>query len=150
MGGAELFESSIGIYLDNGYLLPIRNSAAAKTLSAIKTAKICTDILELEKLVIEKAGNEHAISSIIRIIDGLSQHVGNIEESLCVELDLWNKLESSLSRHQTEWASRLLIKHKGFKIRNLRVARALMKCNEVVNVDIIWTRNVTIRNVTRY
>ena len=61
-GGAKLFESSIGLYLDNGYLLAVRNSTAAKTLSSIKTAKNYTDILELEKLVIENSGNENAIA----------------------------------------------------------------------------------------
>ena len=87
-----------------------------------------TDILELEKLIEEEQGNEHSVASIIRIIDGLSEHVGNIEKSLCVELDLWDRLEASSSKYQTEWASRLLIKHRGFKICGLGTAHALMSC----------------------
>ena len=54
-----------------------------------------------------------------------------------------------MSIHQTKWALRLLIKHKVYKTRSLGAARALMECEQVMNVDIIWTRNVTISNVTR-
>ena len=79
-GGSKWLKILIGLYLDSGYLLTVRNSTAAKTLTSIKTAKNYTDILELEKLVVEQQGNEHAIASMIRIIDGLSLHAANIEK----------------------------------------------------------------------
>ena len=125
-GGSKLLESSLGLYLDSGYLLTISKSTAANTLNTIKTSKNYTDILELEKLIVEEQGNKHSVASIIRIIDGLSEHVGNIEKSLCVELDLWDRLEASLSKYQTEWASRLLIRHRGFKIHSLGASANVM------------------------
>ena len=39
-GGAKLFESSIGMYLDSEYLLTIRNNSATKTLTALRQQKI--------------------------------------------------------------------------------------------------------------
>ena len=92
-------------------------------------------------MIVDKGGNEHSVASIIRIIDGLSEHVGKLEKSLCVSLDLWDRLEASLARYQTEWASRLLIRHRGYKLRSLG-------CAEVKDVDIIWSRTVEIDNVT--
>ena len=79
-------------------------------------------------MIVEKNGNEHSMASIIRTIDGLSEHVGKLEKSLCVSLDLWDRFEASLAKYQTEWASRLLIRHPGFKLRSLDSALGLMKC----------------------
>ena len=104
--------------------------------------------MDLEKFIVEKGGNEHSFASIIRIIDGLSEHVGKLEKSLCVSLDLWDRLEASLAKYQTEWASRLLIRHRGYKLRSLGSAQELMACEQVKDVEIIWTRAVEIENVT--
>ena len=80
-------------------------------MNKIKTSKNYTAILDLEKLIVDRSGNDYSAASIIRIIDGLSEHVGKLEKSLCVSLDLWDRFEASLAKYQTEWASRLLIKY---------------------------------------
>ena len=99
-------------------------------------------------MIIARSGNEHNSAAMIRIIDGLSQHVGRLEKSLCVSLDLWDRFEASLAKHQTEWASRLLIKFPGYKLRSLGSAIGLMSCRRVREVEIIWTRVVDIDNKT--
>ena len=141
-------QSDLGLYLDSGYVISRGNKTAETTLNEIKTSKNYTAILDLEKLIIEKNGNEHSFASIIRIIDGLSEHVGKLEKSLCVSLDLWDRFEASLAKYQTEWASRLLIRHPGYKLRSLGSALGLMQCERVEGVEIIWTRAVDINNVT--
>ena len=117
-GGSKLMQSDLGLYLDSGYVISLGSKTTETTLNEIKTSKNCTAILDLEKLIVERAGNEHSFASIIRIIDGLSDHVGKLEKSLCVSLDLWDRFEASLAKYQTEWASRLLIRHCGYKLRS--------------------------------
>ena len=80
----------------------------------------------------------------------MSVHVGKLEKSLCVSLDLWDRLEASLAKYQTEWASRLLIRHRGYKLHFLGSAQGLMACEQVKDVEIIWSRAVEIDNVTTY
>ena len=80
--------SDLGLYLDSGYVISRGNKTAETTLNEIKTSKNYTAILDLEKLIVERAGNEHSFASIIRIIDGLLDHVGKLEKSICVSLDL--------------------------------------------------------------
>ena len=55
-------QSSLGLYLDSGYLLSFGNKTAEKTLNAIKTSKNYTAILDLEKLIVDKGGNEHSVA----------------------------------------------------------------------------------------
>ena len=69
-GGSKLMQSDLGLYLDSGYVISRGNKTAETTLNEIKTSKNYTAILDLEKLIIEKNGNEHSFASIIRIIDG--------------------------------------------------------------------------------
>ena len=141
-------QTNLGIYLDSGYVISRGYITAETTLNKIKTSKNYTAILDLEKLIVGRSGNEHSAASIIQIIDGLSEHVGKLEKSLCVSLDLWDRFEASLAKYQTEWASRLLIKYPGFKLCSLGSALGLMRCQQVEGVEIIWTRDVEINNVT--
>ena len=53
-----------------------------------------------------------------------------------------------MAKYQTERASRLLIRHRGYKLRSLGSALGLMSCERVEGVEIIWTRAVEIDNVT--
>ena len=136
-GGSKLMQSDLGLYLDSGYLISLGNKTAKTTLNDIKTSKNYTAILDLDKLIIERGGNEHNFALIIRIIDRLSEHVGKLEKSLCVSLDLWDRLEASLAKYQTIWASRLLIRHRGYKLRSLESVQGLMACEQVKGVEII-------------
>ena len=68
-GGSKLMQTDLGMYLDSGYVISCGNITAETTLNKIKTSKNYTAILDLEKLIVGRSGNEHSAASIIRIID---------------------------------------------------------------------------------
>ena len=57
--GSQLMQTNLGIYLDSGYLIFRGNITAETTLNKIKTSKNYTAILDLEKLIVDRSGNEH-------------------------------------------------------------------------------------------
>ena len=63
-GGSKLMQSSLGLYLDSGYLLSFGNKTAEKTLNAIKTSKNYTAILDLEKLIVDKGEMSTALPQL--------------------------------------------------------------------------------------